>query len=291
MEFIEKFGPWAIVTGASSGIGRAYAQELAYRGLNIVLVARSVGKLNDISEDLRAKYGVQTRVISLDLSCPDSSDVVYVRTIDLDIGLLITNAGFADLGSYLRHSIKEVRQSIQLNVSAHMELTHYIGKRIRETRQGRGGILLMSSVVAMQGGIPYLSSYAAAKSYLLSFGEALHYENKKYGLHISVAAPGPIDTPMMVRPPAMNKLLNKVSLPMVSADHVVIGSLQSLEKNAPVFIPNWRTRLRFGFFSPRLRSRQANVNFWGETMKKYMRASFSASLSSSRFSRKPYDDK
>lgn len=290
MEFIEKFGPWAIVTGASSGIGRAYAEQLASRGLNIVLVARSVGKLNDISEDLRAKYSVQTRVISLDLSCPDSSDVVYVRTIDLDIGLLISNAGFADLGSHLRHSIKEVRQSIQLNVAAHVELTHYIGKRIREAREGRGGILLMSSVVAMQG-VPYLSLYAAAKAYLLSFGEALHYENKKYGLHISVAAPGPIDTPMMVRPPAMNKLLNKVSLPMLSADDVVMGSLLSLEKNAPVFIPNWRTRLRFGFFLPRFRSRQANVNFWGETMKKYMRASFSASLSSSRFSRKPYDNK
>lgn len=290
MEFIEKFGPWVIVTGASSGIGRAYAEQLAYRGLNIVLVARSVGKLNDISEDLRVKYSVETRVISLDLSRPDSSDVVYVRTIDLDVGLLISNAGFADLGSHLRHSINEVRQSIQLNVAAHVELTHYMGKRIRETREGRGGILLMSSVVAMQG-VPYLSLYAAAKAYLLSFGEALHYENKKYGLHVSVAAPGPIDTPMMVRPPAMNKFLNKVSLPMISADDVVMGSLLSLEKNAPVFIPNWRTRLRFGFFSPRLRSRQANVNFWGETMKKYMRASFSASLPSSRFSRKPYDDK
>lgn len=289
MEFIEKFGPWAIVTGASSGIGRSYAEQLARKGLNLVLVARSAGKLNDLSDQLCSTYGIETRVISLDLSQPDSADVIYVRTIDLDVGLLVSDAGSADLGNYLRHSINQVRQSIQLNISAHVELTHYVGKRIREVRQGRGGILLMSSVVAMQG-VPYLSLYAAAKAFLLSFGEALHYENRKCGLHVSVAAPGPIDTPMLVTPPAVNKFLNSVSLPMLTSDEVVFGSLRALEKNIPIYIPNWRTRLRFGFFSPRLRSRQANVNFWGCTMKKYMRGAFSASLSPSRLAHRPYDE-
>ncbi len=271
MEFLKTFGPWALVTGASSGIGREYCVQLAKLGLNLVLVARSQAKLAELSEYLSQAYQIKTRVLAVDLADSSASDVVYVHTIDLDIGLVVSNAGTADAGKFLNVSMERVRRNIYLNVSAHVELTHYFGARILDTRDGRGGILLMSSVAGMQG-VPYLSAYAAAKAYVLSFGEAFHYENRKNKLHVLTVAPGATDTPMLEASRGDRRVrreLKTLNFPMMAPEDVVVGSLVALQKNKSTYVPGFINRLRVGLLGRHLLTRGANVNIWAAAMERY----------------------
>src|SRR5262249_30458277 len=160
-----KFGPWAIVTGASSGIGKEFARQLAASGLNLVLIARRLPLLEALGQQLAQEFGVQYRAIGTDLSEENSLEMIVTETSDLDVGLLISNAGAGAPNEFLSADLSELRRIVQLNIAAHLNLTHHFGPKLAE--RGRGGVLLVSALGAAQG-IPYMANDSATKAYVLS---------------------------------------------------------------------------------------------------------------------------
>ena len=190
----ETFGPWAVVTGASSGIGREFARQSAANGLHVVLAARRLSLLEDLGHQLATTYGVQYRAVRVDLTEPGSLATLDAATQDLDIGLVISNAGAFLPGAFLDLDRSRLEQMIRLNVIAHMEVTHHFGQRL--AARGRGGIVLVASTAGLQG-IPFSAEYAAAKGFVLNLGEAIHVELQESGVHVTTLLPGAVDTPML----------------------------------------------------------------------------------------------
>jgi short-subunit dehydrogenase len=189
-----RFGPWAIVTGASSGIGKEFARQLAASGLNVVLVARRLLLLEEVGHGLAKEFGVQYRAVGVDLSDEGFLETLAEATRDLDVGLVVSNAGATVYGDFLTLDRTAMHRSLRLNVTAHLHLIHHYGRGLAQ--RGRGGVILVSSMAGLQG-TPYMTDYAAAKAYVLSLGAALHVEFQKRGLYVTVLLPGPTDTPMM----------------------------------------------------------------------------------------------
>lgn len=189
-----RFGPWAIVTGASSGIGKEFARQIAASGLHVVLVARRQSALEELGRELVKEYGVQYRTVAVDLSDEGFLEKITAVTRDLDIGLVVSNAGAVVYGNFLTTERASLYRSLHLNATAHLNLIHHYGQHLAKRR--RGGVILVSSTAGLQG-TPYIADYAAAKAYVLSLGEALHVEFEKLGLNVTVLVPGPTDTAML----------------------------------------------------------------------------------------------
>ncbi|MEL7532973.1 MAG: SDR family oxidoreductase [Bacteroidota bacterium] len=184
-----KYGPWALITGASSGIGLELAHQLAASGLHLILVARSKDKLRSLAQALQSKYSIETQVIVADLSQPTTVEEIRHKTQNQSIGLLIASAGYGTSGLFHDSSLSEEINMLRLNCEALMGLTHHFVQRFRS--QNRGGIILLSSMVAFQG-VPYSAHYAATKAYVQSFAEGLAEELKTQGVDVLAAAPGPV---------------------------------------------------------------------------------------------------
>lgn len=190
----DTFGPWAVITGASSGIGEEFARQLAQVGLNLVLVARRLSALETLGSELAKTFSIHYRAVELDLTCDDFLERIEEATHDLDIGLVISNAGSMMAGDFLTIDQQIWQQDLRLNAKAHLDLAHHFGQHL--ARRKRGGLLLVSSTAALQG-IPFSAEYAAAKAYVLTLGEALHVEFQRMGVHVTVLLPGATDTPLM----------------------------------------------------------------------------------------------
>ncbi|MBW1762955.1 MAG: SDR family NAD(P)-dependent oxidoreductase, partial [Deltaproteobacteria bacterium] len=141
-EFVERYGPWAVVAGASEGIGASFSQKLAGRGMNLVLVARRAAPLEELATQLRQKHGVEVKVQPLDVSSPDAVAAMSAATEGLDIGLMIYNAAYSPIGAFLDIDVEEHLKAVDVNVYGPLRLSHYFGRRFVE--RGRGGIILMS---------------------------------------------------------------------------------------------------------------------------------------------------
>ena len=220
----QRFGPWALVTGASSGIGREFARQLAANGINLVLAARRRSILDEVGHDLTGRYQIRYRPLQVDLAEPDFLPTIVDATSDLDVGLVVSNAGDMLLGEFLTNNHDALRKELRLNAESHLGLTHHFGQRL--ARRGRGGILLVSSVAGIQG-VPYIANYAAAKSYLLSLGEAVHHELAKRGISVTVLVPGATNTPMITRFGADKTPMRRMLLPVeacVSEGLVALGA-------------------------------------------------------------------
>jgi short-subunit dehydrogenase len=187
-QFLERYGPWAVVTGASSGIGRALAGRLAEAGLNLVLVARSRPALEELSASLSARHGVQVRVLAADLALETSLEAIEAATADLEVGLLVASAGFGSSGPFLDADLAQETEMLMLNGRAVLQAAHRFGRRFRQ--RGRGGLVLLGSIVGFQG-MPYAAHYAATKAYVQTLAEALHEELRADGVDVLAAAPGP----------------------------------------------------------------------------------------------------
>ncbi|QLE55729.1 SDR family oxidoreductase [Nostoc sp. TCL26-01] len=233
----------ALITGASGGIGEAFARELAARQTNLVLVARSVEKLNQLAQELQQQYKIQVDVIVKDLTEPDAAATVFdaTKTQGLTIDILINNAGFGDYGDFAESDRTRQIKIVQLNVLALVDLTHHFLPLMRQRRSG--SIINVASIAAFQP-IPYLSVYAASKAFAVSFSEALWAENRQYGIRVLVACPGPTETNFFTEanfPPALAQTTNTV----MSSQEVVRESLTALEQWEPnVIISDTGTHLR-----------------------------------------------
>ncbi len=185
--FTEKYGGWALITGASSGIGLEYSKQLAAKQLNVVMVARRAERLEALSEEIKRKYGVDTKVIAADLTTAAGIQAVKDETQQLNIGLLVNNAGREDSGHFLRTSIEEALSTVDLNCRAPLQLTHHFAQIM--AKREKGGIIFMSSIVAFQG-VPHIANYAASKAYDLVFAEGVAAELKPYNVDVIAVAPG-----------------------------------------------------------------------------------------------------
>lgn len=186
-----KYGPWALVTGASSGIGLELTEHLASAGLNLVICSRSISKLEYVQHQMLRKYDVEIMVIPADMSETADIDKLVQQIQHLDIGLVVLSAGYGTSGLFKDASVHTEINMLRVNCESVLTLTHYYTQRM--LARGGGGIILMSSMVAFQG-VPYAAHYAATKAYVQSLAEALAVELKPFGVDILAAAPGPVQT-------------------------------------------------------------------------------------------------
>lgn len=191
-----RFGPAALVTGASDGIGRAFAEALAAQGVDLVLVARSEVKLHAIARDLVTKHNITAHVIAVDLSAPGAVAAILKQTEHTLVGLLVASAGFGSIGPFLDLDAATEANMVDVNCRSVVELTH--GLATRMAAQGRGGVVLFSSVVGFSGA-PFSATYAATKGFVQSFAEGLAVELRPLGISVLSVAPGPVGTGFAVR--------------------------------------------------------------------------------------------
>jgi short-subunit dehydrogenase len=196
MRLRERYGPWAVVTGASDGIGREFAKRLAEGGVDVVLVARRGLLLDALAAELVASHGVQAWTIPADLAAEAGVEEVVARTLKLDVGLFVAAAGFGTSGPFVEANLDDELKMIDVNCRAVASLTYAFARRFVERK--RGGIVLMSSLVTFQG-VPRAANYAATKAYVQSFAEALRLELKPLGVDVIASAPGPVHSGFAAR--------------------------------------------------------------------------------------------
>lgn len=194
--FRERFGPWALVAGASDGIGECFARQLAARGLNVVLLARREALLEELAADLRAKHGVEARVVVADLTGEDLDERVAKGTDDLEVGMLVYNAG-AVHGAKKFHDqpLEHALGLVNLNCRGPVLLTHRLGRAMRA--RGRGGILLLTSMAAFSGS-SFTAAYSSTKSFDLILAESLWHELTPEGIDVMGVVAGATRTPSML---------------------------------------------------------------------------------------------
>ena len=189
--FLKKYGSWEIVTGATDGLGKQFAMQLASIGFNLVVVARRKNLLDDLSKELNASYKVDCISIDLDLSTNNAVTALYEKTSHLDIGLIVAAAGFGTSTNLIDADIKVEKQLMALNCRSVMEMSHIYGKKFSTKK--KGGMILISSLLGFHGAFG-TANYAASKAYVQALGEALYFELRKYNVDVLTVAPGPINT-------------------------------------------------------------------------------------------------
>lgn len=192
----ERYGAWAVVTGASGGIGLEIAREVAARGLNVVLAARNADKLDRLSSQLIQTHSVETRSAAVDLATPEGTRLLEQAVSGLDVGLFVGNAGFGTSGAFVNADMTNELAMIDLNVRHLAQQVHFFANLMRPRRAG--GIILMSSIVSWQG-VPRAANYAATKAYVQSLAEGLHRELQAEGIDVLTSAPAQVATGFMER--------------------------------------------------------------------------------------------
>jgi len=186
-EFLAEFGPAALVTGASSGIGVSFAEQLAAMGFDLVLVARRVERLEELSVRLGREHGITAQVLPIDLSQADAAPRVLDATASFDIGLLVSNAGYGFKGEHAATDPEGLREMLMVNCNTTMHLAHGFIPRLRA--RGKGGLIFTSSIEGLIG-CPYSAGYSASKAFVKAFGEALWGELAPEGIKVLTICPG-----------------------------------------------------------------------------------------------------
>lgn len=241
----------ALVTGASSGIGRAFAELFARDGFNVVLVARNASALAEIAEDFTARFRVDVLPIAQDLGVPGASRTLYdaVRTTGVFVEALINNAGFATYGAFADIALEEEREEINLNVLALTELTKlFLGPMLEH---GRGRILNVASTAAFQPG-PLMAVYYATKAYVLSFSEAIANELEGTGVTVTCLCPGATESGFQARAKMEESGLVK-GRKLPDAMSVAQSGYQGMQRGATLVIPGIANKI--GAFLPRVTPR------------------------------------
>lgn len=195
MTFATKYGPWALVAGASDGVGAAFAEGLAERGVNVVLLARRQAVLDRVAAEIEAKTSAQTRTVAIDLAQPGATVAVTAATGDLEIGMLVYCAGAdPDFKPFLANPIEAAEAMVQRNCMVPMQLCHHFAPAMVE--RGGGGIVIFGSGAGLAGG-PNMVAYGASKAFDMVFAEALWAELHDKGVDVLGLILGKTDTPAL----------------------------------------------------------------------------------------------
>ena len=223
-----------LITGASSGIGAAFARKLSARGRNVLLVARSEDKLIALCNELGRLTSIRAQYVALDLQQPEAAAQLFEETKkrDLEIEMLINNAGYGSMGDFAKLDLDRELEMIQLNVRAVVDVTYRFLRPMRERK--RGTIINVASTAAFQA-VPYMATYAATKAFVLSFSEALAEENRSHGVHVMALCPGVTETNFfdasgMDQPP-----MRTIQTP----EEVVDAALRGLARQKITVISGW----------------------------------------------------
>ena len=233
----ERFGPWTLVTGASSGIGKEFARQIAAAGINVVLVARRYALLAELGRAISQEFGVQYRALAMDLSQEGFIAGLADATHDIDIGLVISNAGTANPGEFLKLDRQLLQATLRLNTTAHLDISHHFGAKLAKRR--RGGLILVGAMGA-ENGIPCIANDGAAKAYVHSLGDALHYEFKPLGVYVTVLAAGFTHTEVLEKFGFDPKTM---PLKPMSVEQCVSEGLSGLLKNRSRIVPGRLNRI------------------------------------------------
>jgi short-subunit dehydrogenase len=205
MKFKDRYGPWAIIAGASEGTGRAFARQAAAEGINCILIARREGPLNELARQIRSEKGVECVAAAIDLARPDAFDRIAQVVGDREVGLYISNAGADPNGShFLDQEVDAWIDLVNRNIVTSLRCCHHFGRAMRA--RGRGGILLVGSG-ACYGSGPNLATYSGVKAFDLCFAEGLWSELNPHGVDVLYLVMSTTDTP------ALRKLLAEKGLP------------------------------------------------------------------------------
>lgn len=232
--FLNAYGPWALIGGASDGTGEQFCHQIAATGINCVLVARREDLLTTLAQTLETQYGIKTRIVVLDLAVAGAADTLCNAIEDLEIGLFIANAGVGGGGvPFLSGTLEKWNQIMNINIHTPLEICHRLAGPMLE--RGRGGLLFMCSGVAL-GGQPRTSVYCASKGFALNLAESLWAELNPKGVSVlSVVAPL-IDTPTLRRGFGDRPIPNNLPS-MFSAHDVVRTALEELPKGPCYIFP------------------------------------------------------
>jgi short-subunit dehydrogenase len=258
--FVAKYGPWALITGASRGFGAEFARQLAARGFNLVLAARSEDQLKALAQVLEREYNITVKIITIDLSREDLIDQITKVTDSLEIGLLVNNAGLSTVGPFLDTSADYLLSQFHTNARAALILTRHFGGKM--AANGRGGVIFLSSGSALHGA-PYSANYSGTKAYNLMLAEALWAELRPLGVDVLGFIAGLTRTPGM----EANEPKPNLFVPLGRPDKVVRQALMALGKK-PTSADGIRNRLGYKIFDLAPRSFSTNI------LKKSMAAMF-----------------
>lgn len=231
---------WALITGASSGIGAEFARRLAARGMHLVLTARRLEPLQSLASDLHTHHGTRTEILCVDLSQPSEVERLKseVAAKHIEVELLINNAGFGVVSDVENTDPKRVLQMVQVNIAALTNLTYHFLPGMLERRHG--AIINVASVAGFQP-VAYMGAYAASKSYVMHFSEALWAETRDRGVTVMALCPGATRTEFFNCAGVPNWLKKHSSQ---SASQVVKSALKGLEKRRSYWVPGWGNYFR-----------------------------------------------
>ncbi len=258
--FRTKYGPWAVVAGASAGLGAQYAEQLAALGVNVAHVARRPAELDTLAARIRPQHGVETRTLALDLAEPDAADTIDEWTASLEVGLLVYNAARSLIGPFLDQPLEQHLAELAVNTRTPMALAWRFGRRF--SARGRGGVVLMSSMSASLGSA-LVSNYGATKAYNLTLAEGLWEELRTRGVDVLASLPAAISTPNSVESGAQRQ--SAAAATTVTPEVVARETLAALGRG-PTVTPGGAVKLA-SFFIRRIMPRRAAIRMMGRVMR------------------------
>ncbi len=257
----KKYGDWALIAGASEGIGYSFAEEFAKQGIHLFLIARREDVLKETADKLEKKYSIETRILPLDLSGDRLIPILEEKTKDLDIGIVVYNAALSMMGDFMETAYENQVKVLHTNCLNPMTFAHYFGNRM--VHKGKGAIILMSSLAGFQGSA-VISHYAATKAYNTILAEGLWNELKDKGVDMLACCAGATNTPTY-RESKPSKMSFFVP-PIQESDYVARAALKYLGKG-PSFIPGFWNRMA-SFILLTFFSRKTTVNIMSSNTRK-----------------------
>ena len=231
--FPDRYGKWAVVAGASEGLGAAFAAQLAKRGMHLVLIARRGHLLEELGERLTAQFGVEVRCLALDLADSGFAAVLTDAVGELDLGIVIYNAAHVPVGPFVEAERDSIERAVDVNVRGPLLLLHTLLPAMIE--RGRGAVVLMSSLSGLQGA-PHVSVYAATKSFNAILAEGLWYELRAHGVEVAVCCAG------AMRTPGYDRSFDRDVPGMLSPDEAASRTLDALGRG-PRLVPGLVNRI------------------------------------------------